>query len=29
MLMTRLLENLKAQGIPEETLTKALTDLSV
>jgi hypothetical protein len=26
--MTRLLENLKAQGVPEETLTKALTDLS-
>ena len=26
--MTRLLENLKAQGVSEETLTKALADLS-
>jgi hypothetical protein len=26
--MTRLLENLKAQGVSEETLTRALADLS-
>lgn len=26
--MTRLLENLKAHGVPEDTLTKALADLS-
>lgn len=26
--IARLVENLKAQGVPEETLTKALADLS-